>query len=106
MRYAGARACIGFQFRCYSEPSAIRRHSGKSSSSPALFSATWFAKFLANCKRIIAVMAAVRTFSVLLKTKTHTAISIVEVEEQIVYWKINYYDQNDNGLSPDPATPS
>ncbi len=29
----------------------------------------------------------------------------VELEEQTVYWKIDYYDQSLEGLSPAPANP-
>lgn len=58
---------------------------------------------------LLAVMAAVRTFSTFTEDNDPYGehdFGAVEVEEQTVFWKIDYYDQNGEGLSPDPANPA
>jgi hypothetical protein len=57
---------------------------------------------------IIAVMAAVRTFSTFTEDNDPYGehdFGAVEVAGEKLFWKIDYYDQNGEGLSPDPANP-
>ena len=58
---------------------------------------------------LLAVMATVRTFSAFTEDNDPYGehdFGAVEVEEQTVFWKIDYYDQTGEGLSPDPTNPT
>ena len=57
---------------------------------------------------IRSAVEAVRTFSTFTEDNDPYGehdFGIVEVVGETLYWKIDYYDQNQQGHSPDPANP-
>lgn len=54
----------------------------------------------------IALVGAFDTFTADNDPYGEHDFGVVRIEGQSVYWKIDYYDQDKNGGSPDPADPS